>query len=218
MKKLIIILIISAIAVMNVFSQALKSTKDELFNPKNRIGFSGSMISGWGLTYQHNFDPLAVKAVVFYYYYKNGDGTSSYDQVDLIGGPFNYNDKQALGSFGLELKYYVFKSRYVNLYPFIGGSYWFDNNESLYTEYRYENNVPKTYVYTRQDNTGSFMGGAGFGFELIAGKYVAFNFDIGLSYRNSQIARDNYAYPPVRQDLEDIYFGVAVGGGVSFAF
>lgn len=182
-------------------------------NPNNRIGFSGSMISGWGLTYQRNFNPIAVKAVAFYYYYKDGTGNLS-NQV-ITGPAMNFDQQGSIGSFGLEFKYYVFESKYVNLYPLIGFSYWLENTET--PSYYWDKNN-KEYSILRESKSNTWNLGAGFGIEVIAGKYVAFNFDIGMKYLNTQKNEHNYESPPVIVPTEDIYFGIAVGGGVSFVF
>ncbi len=213
MKRIIITLFLFFIAIS--FLSARETSDKNTYTPlNNRIGISASMISGWGFSYQHNFDPLAVKFTAFYYYFKSSDPYNYYyDTTDSL----NPYSSDALGSLGLELKYYLFKSKYVNLYPFVGFSYWVNHNED--PDYIYGSKPPyEQTVIHRIDNTDTFNGGAGFGIELLAGKHFAFNFDVGLKYLNGQIKRDTYDNPPKTENLEDIYFGIAVGGGISFAF
>ncbi len=211
MKKVIILLAL-VLCVSSIQAQPIGTKYDA---PKNRIGFSGSMISGWGLTYQRQFDPIAVKFVAFYYYFKNGTGQNN--NTTILQGPFyNYNEQGSFGSFGVEVKYNVFESKYVNIYPFLGASYWFDNSEN--PDYYYDNKKMVSTSYLRTSKSNTYNLGGGLGMELLAGKYIAFNFDIGMKYLNTQQTATNYDSPVNFKDSQDIYFGFGVGGGVTFAF
>lgn len=217
MKNIIIvILIITCFSGLTAQTENASTSPVEQ-QPNNRIGFSASMFSGIGLSYQHNFDPYAIKLVAFYYYYKNGTGNL---QNEVIQGPnFNYDDKGEIGYFGAEFKYFVFKSKYMNLYPFFGLSYWLNSEDqpNIYTiwnpvSYGY---TQYSYLHSKSNNTWNF--GPGFGIELLAGKYVSFNFDIGFKYLNTQQTETQQNNAPDKL-TEDIYFGIAVGGGISFVF
>jgi len=213
MKKAALVLVLifcsmSLLAQSNLMTSSSKS--GEIALAPNRIGVSGSMISGYVLSYQRNFDPWAVKFTGFYYYFKDGTGTKN---SNLPNPLYNYDHQGSYGSFGVEIKYYAFKSKYVNLYPLMGGSYWINDDNS------------PTYIYPSsqylvQSKNRTFNLGAGVGLELIAGKYIAFNFDVGFVYSNTQQTKDEYqqnnVYKPV--DTEGISFGPAVGGGINFVW
>ncbi len=174
---------------------------DEKFWPEHRLGFCGSMMTGYGLFYQnHSLEDYTFKGTIF------GYGKSGAD---------NYDD-QLEADIGFEIQRNLKRTRQTRFYLLLGS--YFRYNESKEYYYVYNSNPQFTKI-ERYTNIGT-----GFGFEVIVWNHLSFNFDCGYYGqfgRNNELDQswDNILQKSIIKKVTRTprEFGFGVGGGISYA-
>lgn len=165
---------------------------------RHELGFSASLISGYGISYQHNFDTYNSLKTTFFAY------SSQYNDED--------SDINAI--FGLEYKRNFHVSRTMKVYGLVGG---FFNYAEDYYNYSYGYN--KSYYFSNDWNVGAGLGCA------FALKRIVLNVDIGFRYFYSlerdfynDYDYDNDEYFPTVNRSKYKLFNIAVGAGIAYLF
>lgn len=169
---------------------------------KNRIGIYGSFFSGYGLSYQHQFENgFSLRTQIFAY------GTND-DNKD-------YNSKEFRFAYGADLQYNIRRSRNTRLYAIAGSFLDYYKSGNSY-------NYPSTsddYDIERYINVGG-----GFGIELMAWRNLSFVIEGGYYGRfgNNSVTvyRSDSGQEPkyYKEKQSPKTFGFGVGGGISYAF
>ncbi|MDQ1267351.1 MAG: hypothetical protein QG635_2505 [Bacteroidota bacterium] len=195
MKKVLFCLILLnfLIAASSTFAEDIVEKTFESGFLQNRIGVSGSTISGYGLTYQRFISPdMALKLLGFFY----------------LNQKSNDKDYNEVYSVGIELKPTISTWKVITVYGILGAGYW-----------GYDYSTPaETYKEATIERFGSYNLGLGLGLEILAGRRIGFNFDLGFKY---QIYKEipYKSYTTVMPDYQDgRYFGFAFGAGITYAF
>lgn len=169
---------------------------------QNRIGLYGSFFSGYGLSYQHQFENGFSLRTQLFAYGSNDDNS-------------NYNSDEIRLAYGVDLQYNLKRTKNTRFYVLVGsfidyferGNYYYDAP-----------NLVMDYDVERYWNVG-----VGFGIELMAWQNVSFVIEGGYygrfgnntvtvnDYRNGQ----NISY---KENQTPRTFGFGVGGGIFYAF
>lgn len=169
---------------------------------KNRIGLYGSFFSGYGLSYQHQFENGFSLRTQLFAYGSNDDNK-------------DYNSEEFRFAYGADLQYNLIRTRNTRLYTLVGSFldyYESGNNNNTYPS------KTKDYDIERYINVG-----VGFGIELMAWRNLSFVIEGGYYGRfgNNSIG----VYRPVSgqnvrysEKQTPKSFGFGVGGGISYAF
>lgn len=190
MKKLILILLI----ICSVTSYAEPYSRGPI---STQLGFSGSTISGYGLSFWLNFgDVVRLKTTGFYFY--NED---------------NWSDFELYGVGGAELQFLVYKSELSTVYIFGGASLWYNEDRNEFNILTENQEIIKKRT---GDKLESYTAGIGVGYEYLLWDNLLINLDVGVQYQDS---RTTYFY-----DLFTINphitksFGLGAGLGISYLF
>ncbi len=164
---------------------------------QNRIGLYGSFFSGYGLSYQYQFENgISVRTQVFAYGSNDDNNNYNSDEIQIaFGGDFQYNLK---------------RSKTTRLY-ILAGSFIDYNERGNYYEYPSsdEDVDIKRYINV----------GVGIGMELMAWRNISFVIEGGYYGRfgnNSITVFNNETRYKEKQTPKS--FGFGVGGGISYAF
>lgn len=168
---------------------------------KNRIGIYGSFFSGYGLSYQHQFDSgFSLRTQVFAFG-RNDDNS-------------DYNTEEVRFAYGADLQYNLKRSRNTRLYALVG---------SFIDYYKSGNNY--NYPSTTDDyDTERYINlGGGFGIELMAWQNLSFVIEGGYYGRFGKNNITNYRFENgqdvrYKEQQSPKSFGFGVGGGISYAF
>ncbi len=163
----------------------------------HQIGVSGSLISGVGISYHYIFsDNYRVKATGFYLSEEKSSHTSSND---------------VLISAGIEGQKALVKNETIRIYALLGISFFQEGSYDHGIDY-------SSIIYSHQKS--AYVGGTGFGIELLAVGRVSFNFDVGIIYsfqERKYYTSDGTKMPPISPKYSsDISFGF--GGGIGFGY
>lgn len=188
----------------NLVTSSNQNTTEDDDSPwlKNRIGVYGSFFSGYGLSYQHQFENgFSLRTQLFAY--------GSNDDND------DYNSDEFRFAYGADLQYNLIRSRNTRLYALAGS--FLDYYESGNNNYTFPSKT-KDYDIERYINVG-----VAFGIELMAWRNLSFVIEGGYYGRfgNNSIT----VYKPVngqsvkhKEKQTPKSFGFGVGGGISYAF
>ena len=168
---------------------------------QNRIGLYGSFFSGYGLSFQHQFqNGLSIRSQLFAYG-SNDDNNYNSDEIQL--------------DYGIDLQYNLKRTQNSRLYALLG-SYidYYERGNSYYSSSVYK----KDYNIERYINVG-----IGFGIEVMGWQNISIVVEGGYYGRfgNNTVTDYNYigletvSYK-VNQNPKS--FGFGVGGGVAYAF
>ena len=204
MKKFFVLLVLITVS-FTAYSQKAKNenktvyltdTKQEIldntYSIKHGIGFAGSMMSSYGLSYQYSFSPISrMEASAFFF--MNSDESENDE--------YNYNNTRSYGSVGVEYHHLLAARRHGKLFYMAGAGYSFYTNED---EDPYWDNNEKDRGYAL--GTGVIIEGYAKSMNL------TFNLDIGVAYRRT--------LEDVGSDSEGVrkYFGIAIGAGIYYNF
>ncbi len=179
------------------FANAQNSNDNDSQWLQNRIGGYGSFFSGYGLSYQYQFENgFSLKTQLFAY---GSDNDNS-----------NYNANEIQLALGADLQYNLKRTENTRLYVLAGSfiDYYEDGN--------YYNSSPNDSDIERYINVG-----IGFGIELMAWKNVSFMLEGGYYGRFGNNTVSVYRYGDER-DIKETQnprsFGFGVGGGIFYAF
>ncbi len=208
-KKMKIHIMVFLFVIINFSYSQVSESNDALIMPKKEIlntklGFAGSMISGYGLSLEHNLNSnyvLEFTASIF------GEGGSKNTN--------SYSKSYIVTTLGLELQKNMYSNSDSRFYTFTAASLWIDNNTS-------KDNYNASSIETK-DNETSYVMGIGLGWEITLAKRIILNLEGGYSYKN-------YGYSGIEpeytsgQTFYSAYnrtayrFGFGFGGGVYYAF
>lgn len=175
---------------------------DESHWLKNRIGIYGSFFSGYGLSYQHQFDNSFSLRTQIFAYGRNDDSKE-------------YNSNEVRLAYGADLQYNLKRSGNTRLYAIAGSflDYYKSGNNYNYPP------ISNDYDYERYINVGG-----GFGIELMAWRNLSFVIEGGYYGRfgNNTVTvyRSENGQDPIylKEKQSPKTFGFGVGGGISYAF
>lgn len=161
----------------------------------NKIGFSASMLTGYGFTYYRQLTQnLGVKAQIFAYGTLD-DETSYANEIDISGG--------------IELQYTLLKFERIRFYALTGGYYMYNKSE----DYFINNDI---YEITNSKNIG-----IGVGCEMLAFNNLSFAFDggyyfafINKAYEDSNIGQN----PMIIPESKKFEFSLGVAFSVFYSF
>lgn len=151
------ILLISIITFLASFGFSIATPSDSISLMHHSIGVSGSMITGFGISYRYNFDNN---------YYIKTVGAAYFSGVSS-------QDRSFIGFIGLEFQKNLIQTASTRLYGFVGGSYWFDESRNINTD---NSTVPNI----RTEDTKNV--GVGFSFEVSVWNHFLLNLDFGFQY------------------------------------
>ncbi|MFA7326057.1 MAG: hypothetical protein WC121_05285 [Candidatus Kapaibacterium sp.] len=203
MKKILVFLCLFA-TISFAHAQDNKNSNaddDESQWLQNRIGLYGSFFSGYGLSYQYQFDNGLSLRTQMFAYGSNDDNYYSTDEIQLaLGLDLQYNLKRTKNT-----RFYVLAGSFVDYYE--TGNYYYSpssNSEDFDVE-RYINV------------------GVGFGIELMAWRNVAFVIEGGYYGRFGNNTITVYRYDDerdmnIKENQTPRSFGFGVGGGIFYAF
>jgi|GEM_PF-1521431 len=174
-----------------------KSEKPEWL--QNRIGLYGSFISGYGLSYQYQFENGFSLRTQFFVY-------------GSIGSDELYDENELKIVYGADLQYNIKKTEDTRLYAIVGS--YFDYHESEDDYYDIEPSNDIDYDIERYISVG-----VGIGMEIKVTLNISFVIEGGYygrfgtnSYSNYNGQEGNY----VKRNPKE--FSFAIGGGVFYAF
>lgn len=200
--NLILLLIVFSISNLysqentNVYTPKSKSLSDFDWE-KNRIGFTYSMMTGYGLSYLRQFDNgLALKTQLFAYG-SIDDNSSSSSEIDV--------------AVGLEVQYNIKKFDKTRLYVLGGGYYNYNKNSDNF------NGVDDDTIEAIKNF------GIGFGFEFLAFNQLSFALDGGYYGEFTKKTTNQINYiggKPIVTPVESnpIKFGFGFGLSAYFNF
>lgn len=181
---------------INVYTPQSKSLQDFEWT-NNRVGFTYSMMTGYGLTYLRHFDNgLALKTQLFAYG-SIDDNSSSSSEIDV--------------AFGLEVQYTIKKFNKTRFY-ILGGGYY---NYELMTD---------NWNGVDDDRTEAMKNiGIGVGFEFLAFNQLSFAIDGGYYGEFTKKTSNNINYIegkpiliPVETNPIQFGFGFGISGYFNF--
>lgn len=185
----------------NLYSQETKTvyrveTSKEFEWHENRIGFTYSMMSGYGLTYLREFnDKVALKSQLFAY--------GSIDDEEA------YSDNYINFSIGTELQYTLKRFDRTRLYLLAG----------YYYEYGLEKyNYGWSGEQTELNEESSNNIGIGFGFEFLAFSNLSFSLDGGYHGRFAKEIDKYEDTNVIINESSPIRFGFAMGISAFYNF
>jgi|APTNR8051073442_1049403.scaffolds.fasta_scaffold03618_7 hypothetical protein len=192
MKKIFVFLCLFA-----AFSFANAQNSNDSQWPQNRIGLYGSFFSGYGLSYQYQFENgFSLKTQLFAYGSDNDNSDYNTNEIQLaLGADLQYNLKRTENT-----RLYVLAGSFIDYYE--DGYYYYSS--------------PNDSDIERYINVG-----IGFGIELMAWKNVSFMLEGGYYGRFGNNTVSVYRYGDER-DIKETQnprsFGFGVGGGIFYAF
>lgn len=157
----------------------------DTINYSNKIGFSASSISFYGVTYQRFISPdwrLSGNALIY---------LSS-----------NETDKDLMYNLGFSLHRFIIKDGRFNVYLLASAGYYYDKNEYTYSG---------SPIFSQDLNTTSCFNtgiGLGAGFQLT--KYLAVDAEIGYMYSTETKNYSNNTPPQITYDKIVPAFGLGV--------
>jgi hypothetical protein len=180
-----------------------KVSENESATPplNNKLGFAGSMMSGYGISYEYALNNIYTIEFTGSIYGRGGKDNTNY----------SYSNPYLTATLGMELQRNFFSNSVSRFYGLAAVSYWLDNTEYYNsTDYRHERN----YVF-----------GLGLGWEITIAKRLVINLEGGYLYRNTTIF-DSMDYYDNRtgQKVSGPYsanpyeFSFGIGGGIYYAF
>lgn len=195
MKKILVfVCLCTAFSFANA-QDYLNSEDDESQWLKNRVGLYGSFFSGYGLSYQYQFDNgISLRTQLFAY---GSDNDNS-----------NYNSTEIQLAYGIDLQYNLQRTKSTRFYVLAGSfiDYYEDG-------YYYDND---NYDIERYINVG-----LGFGIEIMAWRNISIMLEGGYYGRFGNNTVSVYRYGDER-DIKETQnprsFGFGVGGGIFYAF
>lgn len=199
MKILIfLLLIVSTINISALDTKANVPNNENYDWLDNRIGFTYSMMTGYGLTYLRQLnEDFAIKSQLFAY----GTIEENTEYLEIIL------------SLGAELQYNIRKYDRTRLYGLVGGYYdYLKEAAILYSE--------NDYFYTEN----SFNFGAGIGFEILFKYNLSLSIDGGYFVNFTDIKDYDILYIPGQNDgiiaknTKPIRFGFAFGASIYYNF
>lgn len=169
---------------------------------QNRIGLYGSFFSGYGLSYQHQFENGFSLKTQLFAYGSNDDNS-------------NYNSDEIQLTFGVDLQYTLKRTNNSRLYVLAGSFVDYYERGNYY--YATPSN-DEDYDIERNINVG-----VGFGIELMAWRNVSFVIEGGYYGRFGNNTVTVYRYGDERdlnfkETQTPKSFGFGVGGGIFYAF
>ncbi len=170
--------------------------------PQNRIGLYGSFFSGYGLSYQYQFENgISLRTQLFAYGSNDDNNNYNSDEIQLaLGADLQYNLKRTNNS-----RLYVLAGSFIDYYE-RGNSYYSSS------------------VYSKDYNIERFINvGIGFGIEILGWKNVSIVLEGGYYGRfgNNTVTVYDYSGEEtkrVKVNQTPKSFGFGVGGGISYAF
>ena len=199
MKNVIAILLLLACSMTQINAQetapatTLKTIQPIDYN--NKIGFAGSMFSGYGISFEYDVSrdfTLELTAAVF------GQGGSSNNSM------YDYSNSYLTIAVGTEVQKNFYINNNSRFYGLIGIGYWLDN-----TNYTYDN----TYRYDTD-----YTGGLGLGWEFTFLKRFVFNVEGGYVYRDMNTKGNNNNINNQVISTHSYYLGFGIGAGIYYAF
>lgn len=164
-------------------------------NFSNKIGFAGSMFSGYGISYEYDVSrdfTLECTAAVF------GEGGSTSNSM------YDYTNPYLTVVVGAEVQKNFYRSSNSRFYGLIGIGYWLDN-----MTYSYDNSYRNKTDYT---------GGLGLGWEFMFIKRFVFNIEGGYVYRDMNTKTNNNGINYSVITNHNYYLGFGIGAGIYYAF
>lgn len=197
MKKIIFISLFYFIFLTNGFakSKIVKDTTETNVTKwgKNKLGFTYSMMTGYGLSYWREInDDFSIKIQSFGY-----GATEVQDKFD----------NSLIASLGVEIQYQLRKTERTRLY-LLSGAYYSYNKEM---NYYYRRKFIDDYIEHRSNF------GAGFGFEVLALKNLSFSLDGGYFLRFSNI-NELYQKEDIEISRKVTSYGYAIGVSAFYNF
>jgi hypothetical protein len=172
----------------------------------NRLGFAGSMMSGYGLSYEYFVTRDYLIEFSGSVYGEGGNMETA-----------NYNSRSYLtAAVGMELQRNMYFHGNTRLYGLLGTSVWIDNEKRYYDK-------------TNDDKTAWAIG-LGIGLEYTISRRFVINLEGGYHYKtynNSGIRIKYNQWDPNKQEYVATYenyiespyvIGFAIGGGLYYAF
>ena len=196
MKYLLVFVIFSCstfLAQSQETNNALIPVSEKKILEKNRVGFTYSTLTGYGLTYLRAFDNgFSLKSQLFIY----GDVDSKANKVD---GQYSH----LMFEIGAELQYNLVKYSSNRFYVLCGAFYNYDD----------ESNSKSIYPYNYSDINRLYNIGIGFGFETLIINHISIALDGGY-YGNIKVntfSDDNFS-----NNGDSAYNNTKVGFGFGF--
>ncbi len=174
MKLFIILLIYTQLPIISYGQARNKISNDSSITSsewgKNKIGFTYSMMTGYGMSYWREInEEIAFKTQIF------GYGSTE------VNNKFN---NSLIASFGIELQYNLKKIEKTRLYLLSGGYYGYSKEFNYYI-------MRVGYIDEYKEYLSNL--GVGFGFEVLALKNLSFSIDGGyfIGFKNVQEFYEN---------------------------
>lgn len=207
MKKSICTLLFLVISNSISYSQGSGNIGEYVPTLNNKVGFAGSMFSGYGLSYEYNLSRAFTIEFTGSIYGSGGSNNNSTD----------YQSSYLVGTIGTELQRDFYTGHDSRFYSFVGFSFWADN-----TNYNYNYDTDNTNdTYTHESD---YVAGIGLGWEYALSRRFIFNVEGGYLYRDINTKGTNYIYDNILgrriQAYADhkYYIGFGVGAGIYYAF
>lgn len=215
MRKYLVVFLVLLINIHVSKSQDNGSTTESVViqqykQPNNKIGFAGSMFSGYGLSYEYNVNNNYTIEFTGSVFGQGGDQTTN---NGYSSSSYGNSDSYLVATLGTELQRNLFFSHDSRFYTFIGLSYWIDN-----TDY------PDGVFYKKKD----YAVGLGLGWEFFLGKRIVMNIEGGYlyQYKTETGAENTYIYTNGNgsnllkpyNDRNSYHIGFGIGGGVYYTF
>lgn len=201
MKKILSLLCLFATISIAQAEGNNNTDSDESKWLQNRIGLYGSYFSGYGLSYQYQFENGLSLRTQLFAYGSNDDNYYNSDKIQL--------------AFGADLQYNLKRTEYTRFYV-LGGSFidYYERGNYFYVS------SPK---YNDFDIERYINVGVGVGIELLAWKNVSFMIEGGYYGRFGNNSITTYSYSneynkTYKENIKPRSFGFGVGGGVFYAF
>ncbi|MBI3258255.1 MAG: hypothetical protein HYZ54_02060, partial [Ignavibacteriae bacterium] len=173
----------------------------------NKIGFAGSMFSGYGLSYEYDLSRAFTLEFTGSIYGTGGTNNNTN----------NYVTSYLVSTIGTELQRNFYVGHDSRFYSYVGLGFWIDN-----TNYNndYDNNSSND-TYSHETD---YSAGIGLGWEYALSRRFIFNVEGGYLYRDMYVKGTNYIYDNIfGRRIEayadhTYYIGFGVGVGIYYAF
>lgn len=168
----------------------------------NKLGFAGSMLSGYGVSYAYTISKVYTVECTSSIYGQGGSRDAN-----------TYSNPYIVATVGMELQRNFYANPNFRFYGLAAVSFWLDN-----TTYYYENTSGDIY-----NDEHSYVGGLALGWELTIAKRFVINLEGGYLYQRRYNDGQEYDYSSGQKVLRGFArstysIGFGIGGGIYYAF
>ena len=202
MKKILVFLCLFATITFAQAQGNANADDDESQWLQNRIGGYGSFFSGYGLSYQYQFDNgFSIRSQLFAYGSDDDNRDYNTDEIQL--------------TYGIDMQYNLNRTKNTRFYALAGSFIDYSEDGNYY--YSTSPN-DKDYDIERYINVG-----VGFGIEVMAWRNISVVVEGGYYGRFGNNTVTVYRYGDEREfnfkeNITPRSFGFGVGGGIFYAF